>query len=463
MTEENLGGSDNVAVTEVNSSTLLGTAHSSGVFISHTSRERSESELTLPGDTMNKHKARKRYMQYVLAGLTEGFAARQIDVWIDQREIDAGDDFEQAICLSLVRCSAAIVLIDRDALTSGYMREEARLLGWRKILEPDLLIVPVLLGGVTAAEFAKSPLGAAGGLSRLSHFLPDNRKQNQAAAALAARQICAQIELYPLAPKAARWVNDVAHFIAAAPAHALDEAAEVLGIFPDTLLAHKEKHALIAAALLNSSLQTAFQVMQTIAEYLSDRDLEAAKRRIVPLWVDLEDARVLMKVSDAPPRERIVHLIAGRLLPAAEHAVHRASASQRNVRTAKLGGVAGEDMVAELVDRYDVELRSKLNLEFDDSPDYINDLLLLKRSVVFALMNCDQVPYQVIRAVLLELMRRFPGVVFALVSSDPAVDPRQLRGQRIRLATDDTEDRRTLHLIREIQGLNSKPVGIDVD
>ena len=221
--------------------------------------------------------------------------------------------------------------MDRDALTSEYMQEEAKLLGWRKILEPELQIIPVLLGDVTVRDFAGSPLGQAGGLARLSVMKPVSRKQNREVAQQTAIEISDRVSVTPLTPKAARWVNDLAHFISRAPAHALDEAARSLGIPADTLAAHYEKHALIAAALLNSDLRDAFLVMRALTEYLPQPDRRAAVRRVVPLWVDLEDARTLMSVADVPPAQRIVHLIAGRLLPA-EHAVLRGSASQDNVQ-----------------------------------------------------------------------------------------------------------------------------------
>ncbi|MET8910613.1 toll/interleukin-1 receptor domain-containing protein [Micromonospora sp. NPDC004551] len=440
---------------------LLGTRFSSGVFVSHTSRERSKSELR-PDDTLNRHRYRKRYLGHLLDQLPERFAARQLDVWIDRREVAAGDQFEQAVCLSLIRCSVAVVLVDEDALTSAYMQEEARLLGWRKMLEPDLPIIPVLLGNVSALDFANSPLGSAGGLAGLSVLTPTNRKMNQAAAHQTATEICDQVGLVPLPAGAVRWVNDVAHFISAAPGHALEEAARTLGIRLDTLQGHREKHALVAAALLNSSLPVAYQVIRTIAEYLPSESLTSAKRRLVPLWVDLDDARALMGVSEAPSPRRIVHLIAGRLLPA-QHAVLRASASPDSVQMAQLSGVAGEDMAGELVARYDDRLRTSMHFHPDDGPEDVERYLRAENTVAFALIRCDQIPARVVKEVVLELMRRFPGIVFALVSAQPAAEPGVIRGRRIHLAGDDQSDRQNWRLIQRIRALSTELADADVD
>lgn len=437
---------------------MLGTVFSSGVFISHTARLRSENELT-PGDSMSRHQYRKRYLGQVLDALPGAFEAKQLAVWIDRREVAAGDEFARAVCLALIRCSAAVVLVDKDALTSEYMQEEVRLLGWRKMLEPQLTILPVLLD-VSAKDFATSPLGRAGGLAALSTLTPTSRKQNRTAAAQTAAEISDRVDVVPLSTKAAYWVNDVAHFIQPAPAHALTRAAEVLGISPDTLSAHHEKHALIAAALLNSTLADAFKVMREIAEYLPSRNLRSATNRVVPLWVDLEDARALMSVADAPQDLRIVHLISG-LLPA-EHAVQRASASQKNVHTADLGSSAGEEMVAELIARYDDQLRSTMNFNLDDGPDDIAHLLELGEAIVFALFKCDHLSTRVVREVLVEMMRRFPGIVFALVSAR-RVEHSVIRGKRILLAGDDRDGRDTRHLIGQMKALSSEPVVTDVN
>src|SRR4029453_17178075 len=59
----------------------------------------------------------KTYLRQVIDGLVEILTAARLDVWLDRREIGAGDEFKPAICLALVRFSAAVVLFDRDALT----------------------------------------------------------------------------------------------------------------------------------------------------------------------------------------------------------------------------------------------------------------------------------------------------------------------------------------------------------
>jgi hypothetical protein len=447
----------------MSATSLLGTTYSSGVFISQTSRQRSPEELAERGEKLGPHRYGKEYLGHLLARLPDAFAPANLDVWIDRREVSAGDVFEPVVCLALVRCSAAVFLVDRDALTSGYMQEEARLIGWRKVLEPDLVVLPVLLGDVSANDFATSPLGQTGGLGALSVLTPTNRKHNRAAAEQTAKEIAAGVRLEPLTPRAARWVDAVAHFLAPAPRGVLAEAAHRLGISEDNLRARRDVHAIVAAALLNSDLRAAFQVMRTVAEYLPEESLKQAKRRVIPLWVDLDHARTLMSLADVAPDRRIVHLVAGEVLPA-EHAVLRAGASQDNVRADAFGGgVAGEEMVDELVARFDDKLRTLLSLHPHDGPDDVRDYLARDDTIAFALWNCDGVPAPVVRGVLHDLIGRFPGVVHALVSAKGVPARRKIRGARIVLSEDERTDRQTLHLIQEIRRLSTDAVGIDVD
>ena len=125
---------------------------------------------------------------------------------------------------------------------------------------------------------------------------------------------------------------------------------------------------------------------------------------------------------------------------------------------AELGSIAGEDMAAELVARYDDKLRTAMNFEPGDGPEEIQEYLSMVNTVAFALIKCDHLPPPVVRKVLMVLMQRFPGIVFALVSNKAVPLANTIRGPRIRLATDEQGDRRTWHLIKQVESL-ARPAG----
>jgi hypothetical protein len=73
-------------------------------------------------------------------------------VFLDKKNIEPGDDWRQRIYVALARCDAAILLISPCALDDGkvWVAYETHILLWRKAtFEPNLKIVPVLLGGLT--------------------------------------------------------------------------------------------------------------------------------------------------------------------------------------------------------------------------------------------------------------------------------------------------------------------------
>jgi hypothetical protein len=120
---------------------------------------------------------------------------------------------------------------------------------------------------------------------------------------------------------------------------------------------------------------------------------------------------------------------------------------------AELGSIAGEDMAAELIARYDDKLRTEMGFEPDDEPEKVQQYLSMVNTVAFALIKCDHLPPWVVHEVLVVLMARFPGIVFALVSDKAAPLANKIRAPRIRLATDEQGDRRTWHLIKQVENL----------
>ncbi|SDH38921.1 TIR domain-containing protein [Lentzea fradiae] len=441
---------------------LIGTTTSTGVFISHSARVRAGDELQLQdGETEGRYLARKRFVGQLLDALVRAFDARGRGVWLDRREIATGEVFDRAICLALIRSSGAVVVVDNDALDSGWMREEAAMLGLMRQLVPDYPVKIALVGGVSEKRFATSRLGRTGGLNTLScvHW-PDRRKgsRNQEAAETLARRLADLFPAVPVEPAQASWVKDVAHFIRQAPAHILDEAARALHVSPAVPVLPQDKPALVAAALLGSTLEDAFNAVHILAEFLGP-ELTSVKNRVTPLWVDLDDARRVMDVSRNQPERRIVHLAAGNL--PAYHAVQRGRAQRDGVQVSRFSGIGGEDMREQLLERCDRGLRAVLNLKPGQTAEDVPGRLVRSRRVVFAMLSCDEVDPRILQGVLGDLTARFPGVVFALVTQHPVTALRKLSSTTVRLSNGGQHERDTMALLEEIEGLGDVPGLVD--
>ncbi|WP_329791657.1 hypothetical protein V1227_06955 [Lentzea sp. DG1S-22] len=433
-----------------------------GIFISHSARVRTGEEMQLrEGETASRYRARKHFLNQLLEALEFAFAERGRDVWLDRRNVAVGEVFDRAICLAVIRSYGAVVVADHDALTSGWMKEEAALLGLMRQLVPDYPIKIALVGGVSEKQFATSPLGRTGGLNSLSclHW-PDQSKgsRNRESAGKLAKDIAAWFPPMPVDPAQARWVNDVAFFIRDAPPHILDEAAQALHVSTTDPVLPQDKPALVAAALLGSTLQEAYDAVQILAEFVGAR-LTSVKDRVTPLWVDLDDARRVMEVAGDEPNRRIVHLVAGNLPE--HHVVQRGRAQRDGIRVTRFSGVAGEDMREQLLERYENGLRTALNMKPDETPGDVAHHLSRSRRVVFAILSCDDIDPRVLRWVLRELMARFGGVVFALVTRRPATALRRLSTTTVRLSNGGQEERDTIALLEDIQELGDAPGLLD--
>ncbi|MFD9702451.1 toll/interleukin-1 receptor domain-containing protein [Lentzea sp. NPDC059081] len=432
------------------------------IFFSHSARVRVGSELQLrDGETPGRYLARKKFVEQLLDALVTTFGSRGRDTWLDRREIAPGEVFDRAVCLAVVRSSGAVVVVDQDALTSGWMKEEAALLGLMRQLVPDYPVKVALVGGVSERQFARSALGKTGGLNRLSCLRWSDRRKgsrNQEAAEKFAKEIADCFPPAPIEPAQARWVNDVAHFISGAPAHILDEAALALHVSPTTPVLPQDKPALVAAALLGSTLQEAYDAVYVLTEFLGSQ-LTSVKNRITPLWVDLDDARRVMAVSLNAPDRRIVHLAAGNL--PAYHAVQRGSAQRDGVLVASFSGIGGEDMREQLLRRCDRGLRDALNMAPDQTAEDVPRRLSGPRRVVFAMLRCDDVDIKVLQGVLQSLTVRFGGVVFALVTQHPVTALRKLSSTTVRLSNGGQQERDTIALLGDIEKLGVVPNLID--
>jgi len=71
-----------------------------------------------------------------------------IRLLVDQDGLVPGDDWNKELNLWLAECQAAIILVSKRALErSDWVAKEAAILGWRRVLDPSFLLIPVTLEG----------------------------------------------------------------------------------------------------------------------------------------------------------------------------------------------------------------------------------------------------------------------------------------------------------------------------
>jgi hypothetical protein len=292
-----------------------------------------------------------------------------------------------------------------------------------------------------------------------------SRKQNAAARATHVAMICDAIDTLPRSATspAVRWVQDIAHFLAGVPDASVPALGERLGMSPDELARSDDPRLALAAALLGSDIEQVWWCLRDAVAYLDQEASEAVVTRAMPIWVDLDTARLVLDVVNLPEGQRVCGFETT-ALRLGDNIVKRATASAPEYTTLRVPDAVGEEAGEELLERFDRSLRHALHLSHSDTADTIGRQLAAYHAAVFVLVRCTDMNPHVTRNLLWRLRQRFPGIAFILLA-DPDSPvwrwmPNVRRSARRWSRDDDLEARR--HVSR-LYGLIGEDISVDSD
>jgi hypothetical protein len=416
-----------------------------------------------PGESPSKRRFRMEYLQALVRDLEKRLRDAGYDVSVND-DSPSNESVDYHVNSGMLTANYAVVLIDKDALRSKYVRQEVSVLVWLRSF--GLPVIPVALGDVTRDEILQSPLGEVPALHRMDVLTFPTRKQNSAARETHVAMICDAItneRPQRATSPIARWVRDVGHFLAGVPESSLSPLGERLGVSPDELAGPGDPREVLAAALLGSDIERAWWCLRDAAHYLDAEAKEAVVTRVAPIWVDLDTARLVLDVADLPEDQRVCGFETT-ALRLGDDIVKRATASSPEYATLRVPDAVGEEAGDELLERYDRSLRQALHLSQSDTPETIGRQLARYHAAVFVLVRCTDMNPQVTQNLLARLGQRFPGVAFILLAdSDSPIwrwMPKARRSQRQWTRADDLEARR--HVSR-VFGLIGKAIPVDSD
>lgn len=391
------------------------------VFLSHSSRQRDPEELS-PDDKLNRHLHRKRFLSAVLEELQGKLEGEGFDVWWDRLNLRGGDVFDALIYDALALCDAAIVLVDRDALDSNYVRREVTILTFRASVGDGLTILPVLLGGVTDKELADSPLGRNTDLHTRLPVRPQAKKTNVTNAPGIVNEIVAALadrlesKANRLDSLTRRWIEDISFLLSGLSDDLLWRAAQSLGESRSEWLRNENKQRAIAASLLGSDkLDDVYAALREVVDWLAPHHAKLTVERTQPLWVDLHAARVVQDTSQLTNGRRVVG-VSTRAYRLGRDVCLRATVASPQYRVLRLPDVVGEAPLQELTDRYDETIRTALNLSKVDEPETVTNKLSGFRGI-YALMRCDTLDVATTAALVETMQLRFPGISLVLLGN----------------------------------------------
>lgn len=240
----------------------------------------------------------------LLDALAAGLDDREHDVLLDKRIKEPGRPWELKLARFLGECDAALVLVNKAALASSWVRRETNILHWRKTLFPGMVLVTVLVDGVGAGELRKSDLRylATDDVERMG---PDT-----------VEEVARLVGRFPRLRQAGDdlvgvWLENIGILL-----REIKDQSVFARIARELEIPAEEHAALIpgfAPLLLASQMLDTHEVVRLLHAILVARmgGLERERvddlaKMILPVWVDRDDARRIVRDTDGEVRRVVI-------------------------------------------------------------------------------------------------------------------------------------------------------------
>jgi hypothetical protein len=134
-----------------------------------------------------------------------------LEILVDMDELRPGDEWRAILYHWLAECHAAVVLLNREAMASSWVRREVNILLWRRALGYPLKIVPAILGDFSEKNIQDAGFGE---LTDLQMAKLGSSPRTQETAERIADEIAAQLAGWPAeedTSEMARWAKAVSY------------------------------------------------------------------------------------------------------------------------------------------------------------------------------------------------------------------------------------------------------------
>ncbi|WP_264934617.1 toll/interleukin-1 receptor domain-containing protein [Streptomyces sp. A012304] len=288
--------------------------------------------------------------------LKQGWAVK-----LDMDDLLPGDDWCDRLYQYLVQCHAAVILLNRAALRSSWVRREVNMLLWRKALGSPVTLIPVLLDGLTSAEIRGTDIESILELQAFKQPGPEAPlvEQRQAGRGRSPRTLARHVGERlsrtvgdPLEDGGSlmdMWLENVTFYLGKVPeGTALRAAAQELtdgGPPPDDVpfVTAKEGHRFLARRMLGRAPSVrVYNALTNVGRFVGS-DFDALVRVLAPVWIDPEAARRLLPADGA----RVVAAVnTGQVLTGTRY-VQRASCCHLSYHVAEVSVLDPETFVAD--------------------------------------------------------------------------------------------------------------------
>ncbi|MEU8761551.1 toll/interleukin-1 receptor domain-containing protein [Streptomyces sp. NPDC048659] len=308
------------------------------------------------GDVFISHSARgDTYALDVLGRIERGLRERGHRPFVDQDAIPPGEEWRAEIVDRLVRCDAAVVLINDKALASTWVRREVNILMWRRALGVPLLVIPVLLGELRTRDVKLAGLEELG-----PQQFARMRSGEPADAGVLADRVLERFAALPDGPMdddpMSAWLTNLSVYLRealASPSH-LSRALKALRMEDKhlgTVTGGHEGCRFLAHQFLVAPHDRMERALEALAPSLSDQAISRLAGALGATWVSEEAARSVLPPPGGPPQAMTL-LLNAHFPETAKDYVRRATCCNHTDYEVKSIGRSlpiGEDRVGERV------------------------------------------------------------------------------------------------------------------
>ncbi|MDX3454534.1 TIR domain-containing protein [Streptomyces sp. ME02-8801-2C] len=367
--------------------------------------------------------------------ISKGLAERNYEVKVDTDALKPGDDWCPTLYKWLAECDAAVILFNQEAIDSFWVRREVNILMWRRALNPGLLIIPVLIGGLTSSVLKDNGF---------SDVLPVEfaRTSPEVADETAVERLVNQVlEEFGTLPDLSgepdsmrKWIGVIADYLERTDKKAaLTEAGRALGIADEHL--QNNAQAGVGQFLAQQMLDAApgehlKKALWKIAPYLDGDSLQRLITQVTPAWISGEVARhILPPVPGDASHRRTVALNACESGTARQFVDRAMCLDFGHYWIGAAGGVpVGEDLVLETLDQCFSAVRRILGMP----PDWPLEKLRFRPDCFhFLTLAMHKLKPETVAEVVEELHRVVPQLIIILLTGDNPSTAESLREFRL--------------------------------
>jgi hypothetical protein len=339
------------------------------------------------------------------------------EILVDVDELSPGDEWRAILYHWLAECHAAIVLLNREALASPWVKREVNILLWRRALHSPVKVVPAIIGDLSKQDIDSAGFGE---LTELQMARLKSAPHTRETAELLASQIADQLARPPAwaadDSAMARWAEVLAFFLGhVGSKDSLAAAAREL-LVEDTYLDRVRDpvegpwfmaHQLLA----RGNGRGLYLAIAQIADFTPVEWLSRLIEKVGATWVDTEAARVLLGFTAGQPGT--VVLLNARSPRTAEQYVDRATCyASRGFEYETVTAVAGESFLEEFERECAKAVEKLLSVE----PPWTVEEYLPPEDVLFLIVDPSSTRRELVAQGMRAVHDRFPWLVIVLLT-----------------------------------------------